>query len=310
MRLLSFGAAGLVVGTIALGACGSDNAGGGTTPPSGLSPDGGTSTGNDSGGSNPGTTPDIVKKTSESMTVNGQNRVYILKVPTTFDKTKSYPLVMDLHGSPGDAAGQSGDGFENTSGQTAIIVYPQALNQDSGAWSWDQASVAKDNQDIAMLEALPAELTKKGYTIDTTKVFGYGYSGGAFFLQVYQCLGAKALRAIASSAGGAPEFLVGPLGTSGPNDCVTCPGTPVPELIMFGKNDGGDDGGGGNYQALCQQQLSGCSQNLTATTPTPCQTYDGCPADKPLEYCLIPGVGHENWSQAITTSWGFFKTYL
>ena len=304
MRLFSFGATALVLGALVLGACSSSD-GGTRTSTSG---DGGT-TPSSSGGSttSPGSNA-IVTKTTESVTVNGQSRLYILKVPTSLDKSKSYPLVMDLHGSPGDAAGQSGDGFETTTGQNAIIVYPQALNEDSGAFSWDLASLAKKNQDVALLEALANELkTTKGLNIDTTKVFGYGYSGGGFFLQVYQCLGANAYRAISASAGGSPDSLRSTLGPQDPDKCVACPGTPVPELIIFGAND---DTHGGDFQALCQAQLSSCGTTRADTTPTPCQKYDGCPADKPVTYCNVPGLGHESWSQAIPTSWDFFKTYL
>ncbi len=304
MRFLSFGASGLVLGILVLGACSSSDTGATTA----TSADGGT-TPSSSGGSTTDTgSAAIVTKTTESMTVNGTARVYVLKVPTKLDPAKTYPLAMDLHGSPGDAAGQSNDGFETTTGQDAIIVYPQAITEDSGAWSWDLANLAAKNPDVAMLEALPAELkTTKGLKIDTTKVFGFGYSGGGFFLQVYQCLGAKAFRAIAASAGGSPDSLRSTLGPQDPDACVACPGAPVPELIVFGKLD---DTHGGDSQALCQAQLSGCAATLTNTTPTPCQKYDGCPADKPVEYCNVPDLGHGNWSEAIPTSWAFFKTYL
>lgn len=309
MRFLLCGAACLLTGVLALGACGSDDP---ATPGGGNADGGQTSSGNpSSSGTTPTPSTSVVNTTTESVTVNGTARVYLLSVPKNLDPAKTYPLVMELHGSPGDAKGQAGGlPFERASGSDAIIVYPQALAEDSGFFSWDLSSAAANNADIALLEAMPAAVKAKGYNIDASKVFGYGYSGGGFFLQVYQCLGAKVFRSIVATAGGAPESLKssqgGPLPDSG--GCVQCPGTPIPEIIVFGQNDAAQ---GGDYQAMCQAEASGCTANsLTATTPTPCQAYQGCRDGQPVTYCNVPGLGHEEWSESIPTAWAFFKTFL
>ena len=311
MRRLYFCGSALLLVTVVLGACSSSD---GSKSPAGIaSQDGGPrSTSSDATTTPPVTTTPNATTTAESVTINGVSRVYFLSIPNGIDKTKPYPLVMELHGSPGSAAIQATDQFDLASGKDAIVVYPQALNQDNGAFSWDLASAAPNNADIGLIEALPGELKAKGLNIDLRKVFGYGYSGGAFFLQVYQCLGTKVFRAISALAGGAPESLSkdqgGPIAGETANGCVQCPGTPVPELIIFGQLD---ESQGGDFQALCQAEASGCDlHSLTSTQPTPCQTYNGCPPDKSLEYCNIPGLGHQGWSEANTTSWGFFKTYL
>ena len=49
--------------------------------------------------------------------------------------------------------------MERGSGSDAIIVYPQALAADGEWFNWDLTSGSDSNADIAMLEALPDELT-------------------------------------------------------------------------------------------------------------------------------------------------------
>src|SRR4051812_16947009 len=44
-----------------------------------------------------------IETTPESVTVNGMSRTYILGVPSPYDASRKYPLVMVLHGTPGTA---------------------------------------------------------------------------------------------------------------------------------------------------------------------------------------------------------------
>src|SRR5688500_4759283 len=65
-----------------------------------------------------------VQYSEESMQVNGENRTYVLAVPTKYDANKKYPLVMVLHGNPGDAKGLVANlPFHGASKQDAILAY-------------------------------------------------------------------------------------------------------------------------------------------------------------------------------------------
>jgi hypothetical protein len=55
--------------------------------------------------------------------------------------------------------------------------------------------------------------------------------------------------------------------------------------------------------------VNGCGTSRTPSAANPaCYTTDGCPATKPVVYCLAPGVVHYPiWNQAVNVSWAFFK---
>ena len=43
------------------------------------------------------------------------------------------------------------------------------------------------------------------------------------------------------------------------------------------------------------------------TTPAPCQKHAACPTGEPVQFCLIPGLGHVVWDQGAVAEWDFFK---
>lgn len=241
-----------------------------------------------------------VNYTQETMTVNGQARTYWLGTPKELEAGKTYPVVMSFHGNPGSAQlSMEGERFDSVSKGDAIVVYPQALWADgNGLFNWDH-SVSTSNVDIPFVDALPGELATKGLPVDATHIYGYGYSGGAFFMQSYQCLrGGNIFRAITSNAGGVPG--------GGGSTCSTCSAQTVPTLLIHGQAD--TETGDGKDEARCQAASSGCSSDLTDTAPAPCQVYGGCRSV--VQRCSIPGLEHyPGWSESLTTAWTFFGTH-
>ena len=54
--------------------------------------------------------------------------------------------------------------------------------------------------------------------------------------------------------------------------------------------------------------INGCAGTRSPSTPAACYKTDGCPAGKPVFYCLAPGVVHSPiWDQAANVSWAFYK---
>lgn len=251
------------------------------------------------------TTPPEIAFTTETVMVNGVARTYALGTPTTLVQGKTYPVVVLFHGNPGTVAAMMAlQPFQTVSHGDAILVYPQAAYAEGdGTYSWDLFTKdTSQNADIQMVRALPAALTAKGLPIDATRIYGYGHSGGAFFLQSYQCLGTDVFRSITCNAGGTPF--------GGGNDCATCTGKIVPTLLIHGQADDVVGAGSGTAEASCQAKNAKCQTTTTATTPTPCVLYDGCPAASPIEFCFVPGAGHEPpWSDSLPTAWAFFKAH-
>jgi polyhydroxybutyrate depolymerase len=236
--------------------------------------------------------PSKVNATDETVTVLGTSRTYELAVPKTYDASRSYPLIIALHGD-----GQDGPGFraflnfDDIAGDDAIVAYPTG--------SVDLFTDYDTNADQLLIEATINDVKSKR-SIDDAKVWGFGYSKGAFMLNEIQCRKPGLLKAIAFHAGSAPQ--------EEPRDDAgypICPGvTGLPVLATEGdqNTDIGADYGA-NYWAM----VNGCGTSRSTSTPAGCYTTDGCPTDEPVVYCLAPGVSHYPiWDQATTVSWAFY----
>jgi polyhydroxybutyrate depolymerase len=245
--------------------------------------------------------PDLL--TRESIQVGSRTRAYGVRLPKTYDPAVAYPLVMVFHGNGGDgAAVYSAFKYQSASGDNAVLVYPDAENLD-----WDLYTPAASNKDIAFMEALVPALAAK-YGIDTTKVFGFGWSNGAFFVNQVACRRSAFFRGIASMAGGAPYEPSDP-NRKWPNGFQKCPDeTAVPFIGFHGTNDPVVDYSGGEFSATYWGYVNGCAASRTATTPAPCEEHANCTSGKPVVFCPVPGIGHGIWSQAATASWDFFQT--
>lgn len=261
-------------------------------------------------GTTPGGTPEAgapppaMNVTRQTMEHDGQTRIYFLALPRTYDATKTYPVVMSFHGNPATAEGQmQWLPFEVASGQDAVLVYPQALGVEAGAFSWDLYTPTESNADMGWIKALIDEVATKA-NIDKGKVFGAGYSGGGFFISQYACRFGGVFRAISVNAGGGPdEPQMGY--PKRDNGCYVCPGGPIPTLVTHGEADGVVEVASGIFTADCYAATNGCNGSRSATTPAPCEQYDGC--GKPVKRCIVPGQSHFLWDSAWAESWAFFK---
>lgn len=285
MRLLS----GLVLAAVVL-ACSSESTSGQT--PS--SQDGGpsSSSGGSSGGGSSGTPSggDVVKTTTE----NVDGRKYILSVPTDYDAGKKYPLWIFMSGDPVSAEGAAGFQLHNVSKNEAIIAYPSAAEQ-----AWGHDAVFVDNADVTFILAMIGAIAGK-YSVDTGRVLLDGWSNGAFMASAMACRYSAKFRAIGSHAGGAPY------NGADPSSAPDCAGASIAAFITHGEAD--TTVPFDTYTGQYWQEHNGCSANRSASTPAPCETYDGCPAGKPVKVCYVPGLGHPVWDQAFVAEWAWFKS--
>jgi len=299
----SFIAAGSAAALVLVFACSSeDNGNGGTS--SGVLPDGapegsvvledGAVVGPDGEVITPedARPPSKVNVTTETVDVDGAPRKYVLAVPKTHDPAKKYPLVLALHGDGQDAASfRPFLGLEDFSGDAAIIAYTDR--------SEDLFTPYDQNKDQKLIEAVIAAVKSK-WSVDDAKVWGLGYSKGAYMLNEIACRRPGVLKAMAIHAGGAPQAR----DANGRPDCPGAVG--LPTFVTHGELD---DPGGGEFGAAYWASTAGCASNRTATTPAPCQKYEACPADKPVLFCVIPGQPHYPlWSGAAAASWTWFQT--
>lgn len=275
-------------------ACSSDGGNGNTAPTFEAGPgdeDGAVVEPPEGGGSDaPDTSvkPSLVNVSNRNIDVAGQPRFYVLSVPRTYDASRSYPLIVALHGD-----GQNADGFRQfldldaLSGNDAITAYPDQVV--------DLDKPFEQNGDQQLVAAVIAEV-KSQFNINAGKVWGFGYSKGGFMLNQLSCRKPGTFTAFAAHAAGAPSVTA--------DQCAGIVGLPV--LMSEGDRDLGI---GATFAAQYWAGVSGCTTNRSASTPAECQTYDGCPAGKQVVYCLAPGVSHYPiWNQATKVTWAFFTS--
>ena len=241
--------------------------------------------------------------TQESIDVNGASRSFVLAVPGTYTPSRSYPLVLVLHGDGGDgAAMRAAFPFDQHSGNDAFVVYGSGKGK-----GWNLYAPEADNEDFQYIGALIDSLRSR-FSLDSKRVFATGFSSGAFMANQLACR-TNLLRGIASHSGGAPDEPQDPSAATWPNGWTKCANQSggVAVLIIHGTDDNVVSYQSGEFTASYWSYVNGCADGSAATTPPPCVRDTACPSDKPVVFCPIAGLGHTLWSESAKTDWAFFS---
>lgn len=214
-NLVSF----LIISTML--ACGSDSAStagtGGSGGVGGMGGDGG------SGGQGFSSDPPLV--------LDADERPADVDIPTDYDPSVSYPLVVLLHGAGTDGRTQAGylQLFNFVDEKQFIMAYPNGTPNEEGRRLWNGAVCCTGDDaidDVGYISGLIEE-AKETYNIDATRVYLIGHSNGGFMSFRMACEAPTLFTALVSLAGGTYED---------PADCE--PGTPpVSALIVHGTAD-------------------------------------------------------------------------
>jgi polyhydroxybutyrate depolymerase len=162
------------------------------------------------------------------ITVREQNRQYRLFVPTSYDKNKPMPLVLNFHGTSGTPAQQVEiSDIETLAAQQGFIaVSPAAIYRRTpdgpNTWNVDKDPLGVD--DVLFVKTLIAQL-KQHYNIDNSRIYAMGFSGGARMSSRLACDLSAQIAAIGPVAG--VRFA---------EDCQ--PSRAVPVITFHGKKDG------------------------------------------------------------------------
>ncbi len=139
-------------------------------------------------------------QTMVSFTVHGVERQAIVVVPSGYRSDRPMPLVLAFHGRTNDNAQLRGYlGLEQAATTSAIFVYPAALRDRSGNFTW----VAPDERapDVTLFDTILGDL-ERAYCIDRAAIFLVGHSLGASFANSLACARADEIRGVATVAGG------------------------------------------------------------------------------------------------------------
>jgi polyhydroxybutyrate depolymerase len=247
---------------------------------------------------------------SSQQLVSGQrSRTYRLFVPPGYDGHQRLPLVLDLHGSGGNAAGQArNSGLETLSATERFIV--ATLDAEGGRWNVPVQGGRPD--DVAYVSDVISDVAKRVCT-DDTRVYATGFSGGGRMTSLLACQLGSRLAAVAPVAG---------LRFPGP-----CNGRPIPVLTFHGladrqnPYDGHAEGRGAEWLESVPDALASWAQHdscngnaILDDPPGPLSTmrYEGCTSGTEVRMIRIDGLGHTWTKTEVDTTgvmWQFFKSH-
>ena len=234
---------------------------------------------------------------------------YRLFVPPGYDGHMRLPLVLDLHGSGGNSAGQSrNSGLEVLSASERFIV--ATLDAEGGRWNVPVQDSRPD--DVAYVSDVIAHVASQVCT-DETRVYATGFSGGGRMSSLLGCKLGSRLAAIAPVSG---------LRFPGP-----CDGRPIPVLTFHGladpqnPYDGHAAGRGEEWLESVPDALASWARHNSCKgevklddPPGPLSTmrYDGCTGGTEVRMIRIDGLGHTWTKTEVDTTavmWQFFKSH-
>jgi hypothetical protein len=243
----------------------------------------------------------------KTITSSGEQRQYIIDIPSNYDQNKPYRLFYTSHWINARAEDVQGQNYyflkplAQAANEPAIFVAPQS---DDGTWA------AKDH---VLFDDLLAYV-KQNLCIDTTRVFATGFSFGGMITYSLSVNHQKDIRA---GVGIAPA-----------NYNIDIPmktGQPIAWMQTTGMSDGtcpwvNNENGmrGAKFIAIEHATNNGCT--VPATIPTTqgathlCYDFQGCREGFPTKACTFDGghtnIDNENGMNWIAQeSWNFFKQF-
>ncbi|HXU65130.1 MAG TPA: hypothetical protein VN962_25700 [Polyangia bacterium] len=247
-----------------------------------------------------------------------QQRRYILNVPTNYDNTHPYKLIIVYHELNGNDVEMYNQKFYNLlpqSNNTAIFIVPngsQSSGPCSGTGSGDSGCgwPNSNNADLNFVDAL-VKATEDNFCVDTNRIFATGWSYGGSMSYKTAC---------ERPLGAANGYIRGVAVYSGSQLSGNCtPTKPVAYYASHGTHDSVLNYSNGVGLAQNFAKANGC----TWATPTSvtsgahvCTNEMGCMTGYPVEFCSFngdhtpfPDNGQESSSWNAANVWPFFNQF-
>ena len=140
---------------------------------------------------------------NKTMFFDGQNRSFIVYVPSSYNASSQSPLLFNFHGGGGtssDFINFTNDMRPIADTANFIAVYPQAaVDPTDGSNSWLHKTPTTHN-DVNFIEAIIDTLSND-YNIDNDRVYACGYSEGGIFSYELGCRLNDRIAAFSSVSG-------------------------------------------------------------------------------------------------------------
>jgi polyhydroxybutyrate depolymerase len=151
-----------------------------------------------------------------SLVHDGQNRLYDVLVPASYDGSVPVPLVVDMHGFTADRAFQQSvsgfDGIAETEG--FLVAWPLGLFADgslsanTGGPAWNAGgccgeAVVQNIDDVGFIRTMVEAITSEA-NIDPRRIYATGHSNGGMLTHRLACEAADLFAAAASFSYSSP----------------------------------------------------------------------------------------------------------
>lgn len=220
----------------------------------------------------------------------GAQRRYQVFVPSGYDGRRPLRLVFLFHGLGGNGDQiRSYFSFEAEAAGEAVFVYPEGVAQSSvgGATGWGF-------DDLPFFDALLSAV-QTSYCVDPKRVFAAGHSFGGYMSNLVGCSRGDVVRAIAPVSGG----MVTPGACKGP----------VAAWLAHGDKDNTVATSEGIAARDRWVTTNACAKTTKPAVPSPCVTYDGCKAGRPVTWCQFSGGHFPLPSFTRQAIWDFFASF-
>lgn len=251
---------------------------------------------------------------AERPTVFGGTRFAELRVPDNFDESRTYPLVMVLHGY--GVTGTIQEGFFGsrtlTNNGEAFVIAPDGLVDSGGRQYWNADPMCCDFggsgvDDVAYLSSLIEDIAA-AWPIDPKQVYLFGHSNGSFMAYRMACERADLVAGIVGLAGAAYSLTCAPsqdvsvLHIHGDLDAVIPYSVALPSVTKW-------QGYNGCTGSLTDGEALDLDFNLPGTE-TRTSSTEGCPTAA-VDLWTIGGGSHIPVFQStfITTAWAWLSAH-
>jgi poly(3-hydroxybutyrate) depolymerase len=253
-----------------------------------------------------GKTPSLQTGKGLTISVSGTSRNYNLSVPSPYDNSKAYRLIMSYHWLGGTANDVTNGGvakpyyglWDLAQGSTIFVAPDGTPNTNGTGNQWANSG----GSDVEFSRQL-ITLMESEFCIDKSRIFCEGFSMGGSMSYAMACAMGDTIRGVAVHSGGPMSGCVAhtkPVAyfmTHGTSDTVcTWPTFGAPQLEDFAKVDG------------CKTPDPTLSASaFVAALPTPtstagaCVDFTGCQEGYPVRSCLF--VGPHTPSPDGTSGW-------
>jgi polyhydroxybutyrate depolymerase len=236
-----------------------------------------------------------------TLRVNGEDRAYLLYVPTSWRRGRPAPLVLVFHGGGGRGSGIAPHtGFSRLAEREGfVVVYPDGLER---RWN-DGRGYGATHDDVEFVRAL-LDTLRRELSFDPRRVYATGISNGAMFSYRLACDLPGVFAAVAPVAGAMPAELAPVCDHPESVSVLALQGTADPLMPYAG---GGVARRRGRVLSAMRSiafwaTVSGCTA-APVTTPEPDRAaddgtrvrrtvYGGCRDGRSVELYAIEGGGH------------------